>query len=231
MIGLSMNRNNTLLFFIKPPIPGQVKTRFQPELSAEESLLFYKTLVIDQLKCIKQDNNYDFNIFYSPPNPDNLLQKWLGNDLALHAQSGTDLGERMNHAFEWAFKQGYNKAVLVGSDIPFITSATIKQAFLKLDQYDVIIGPSTDGGYYLMGLKKSDVDLFKNKSWSTERVFAQTMDVINQKKLTVYKLEKKYDIDTYEDLLKFYNDLSLSKTDNTYFNYQKTFNIIRQIVS
>ena len=114
-------------------------------------------------------------------------------------QKGADLGERMQHAFETAFDQGYEKVIIIGSDLFELKPTHITTAFEVLESHEVAIGPSLDGGYYLLGMKQLEPALFKNKKWGTDSVLKNTLKDLQQQKVKL--LEALNDIDTFEDLL------------------------------
>jgi rSAM/selenodomain-associated transferase 1 len=130
------------------------------------------------------------------------LRKWLGEDYLYMPQQGVDLGERMKNGFIEAFAMNLKRVVLIGSDIPTLPLEFIEEAFTSLEEKDVVIGPSLDGGYYLIGFKdkKFSPRVFKGIPWSKERVFEETMGILEQEGLTVHTLKPLRDIDTIEDL-------------------------------
>ena len=119
-------------------------------------------------------------------------------------QYGTDLGSRMENAFSELFNLGYEKVMIIGSDLLDLNQQLIDYAFDQLTSNDVVIGPSKDGGYYLLGMKKIHEYIFKNKTWGTETVLKETLnDLLN---IDVELLEELNDIDTFEDM-KHYKQL------------------------
>ena len=104
----------------------------------------------------------------------------------------------MQNAFAKAFENNYDKVVIVGSDLYDLRPSHIEEAFECLDQNDAVIGPAEDGGYYLLGLKELNAQVFLNKSWGISSVLAATLCDLEHK--SVYLLEKLNDIDTFEDL-------------------------------
>ncbi len=132
----------------------------------------------------------------------NDLKNWLGGHYLYMRQIGENLGERMKNAFIEAFSMNFRRVVLIGSDIPGLPLEFIEEAFTSLEETDVVIGPSLDGGYYLIGFKdkKFCPAAFKGIPWSTERVFEETMKVLKREGLTVHTLQPQRDIDTIEDL-------------------------------
>jgi rSAM/selenodomain-associated transferase 1 len=115
-------------------------------------------------------------------------------------QKGPDLGERMAHAFAWAFVHGYEEVIIIGSDCAELKYELLNEAFEKLKQYDAVIGPAKDGGYYLLGLKEVFAPVFINKQWSTDTVFAETLQDLEEAGKSVYQLPVLSDIDTMADI-------------------------------
>jgi len=202
-----MNKDNVLLMFSKAPRVGQVKTRLQPELSPDQALDLYKAMVEDQLNQLNVSGYYDLNLYFWPPEANSEMQAWLGNDLKYFPQNGGDLGERMRHAFIQGFEQKYKKVLLIGSDLPTLNLKTILITFSAVAVYDVVLGPSADGGYYLIGMKKPHHGLFRNMKWSTDSVFADTLKKCKSSGLSVALLEEKFDIDTFSDVERLYKIL------------------------
>ena len=203
-------KKNLLIIFIKEPCAGQVKTRLQPELSKENTLDFYMAMVEDLIAQFSNGQSFDTVLFFSPAKAKQKLQKWLGSDLSFYPQKGRDLGMRMQNAFEWAFARGWKKAVLVGSDIPTLDLQTIEDAFTNLDNHDVVFGPSDAGGYYLIALKKLNKIYFHDIAWSTENVLSDSLEKALFAQRSVHLLAQKTDIDTFQDVLAFWHDLSNS---------------------
>ena len=120
-------------------------------------------------------------------------------------QIGKNLGEKMLNAFRFVFKNDVNKTIIIGTDLPDISSAIIKNTFTLLDEFDVVVGPATDGGYYLLGMKKIFKELFIDLPWSTDKLFNRTLQVINKLNLEVSILPELSDIDTENDLKNWIN--------------------------
>lgn len=202
-----MTNKNALIIFVKTPIPDQVKTRLQPHISPEESAKLYTAFLKDlDHKLYDQDG---FDCWYAI-SPENFQKDALGQIIHLDnyfLQEGQDLGERMDHAFHSLFSKGYEKIVLIGSDLPSITLDIISQALQGLDTKDCVIGPSKDGGYYLIALSRSHSDIFKNLPWSTSEVLKKTIDILDKKGLTYTLLPEFEDIDTYKEIISFYKAL------------------------
>jgi len=202
-----MTKKNALIIFIKTPIPGLVKTRLQPQISPEESAKLYTAFLKDlDHKFYNQD---DFNCWYAVSR-ENYKKDILNTLIHLEnyfLQEGQDLGERMDRAFQLLLSKGYDKIVLIGSDLPSITTNIISQALQGLVTKDCVIGPSKDGGYYLIALKNPIPALFENLPWSTSEVLKKTIDILAKKGLTYKLLTAFEDIDSYKELISFYQDL------------------------
>jgi uncharacterized protein len=191
------NNSNLLIIFVKNPVLGKVKTRLAKSIGQEKALKVYKYL-IDHTCSIASMTNADCEVWYSDFKVD-LENRELPK---AKVQIEGDLGEKMSFAFRQGFKNGYKNIVIIGSDCPEITSDHIDDAFQSLQISDIVIGPSDDGGYYLLGMKKWNPKLFQNIEWSTSRVFNQTVMAMEEESLTLSKLVKLNDIDTIEDLNK-----------------------------
>jgi rSAM/selenodomain-associated transferase 1 len=149
-------------------------------------------------KC--SDEKYDTLCFIEPYDVP-LFKSWLG-DRKFYPQSDSDLGMRMYNAFESAFDMGYNQVVLTGSDIPGLSGDNIKSALKSLEDYDTVIGPAEDGGYYLIGFNVETLikDVFIDISWSTEKVLSQTINVFDKIKYNTKIIDKLPDLDNIDDM-------------------------------
>lgn len=202
-----------LIVFAKNPIPNQVKTRLIPEVSPEQAASLYSAFLIDWCETLAELSNIDLVVAYTPAESQSDLQALLGEDIAYIPQTGIDLGERLTSATEWAFENKYNKVILVGSDSPTLPISYIFQAVVGLDTRDVVIGPSVDGGYYLIGFSSENLtttvpSVFQDIAWSTANVFHQTVKRIHAIDATLKLLPPWYDVDTPEDLAFLHAHLS-----------------------
>lgn len=194
-----------LIVFAKNPVPNQVKTRLIPTLSPEQAAALYTAFLTDWCETLAKLPEMDLIIAYTPPEAHSDLQALIGDDVIYIPQIGADLGERLTSATQWAAKQGYIKILFVGSDSPTLPISYISQALTLLDSRDTVVGPSTDGGYYLIGFSAAAVTttvphVFEEIAWSTAEVFQQTVARIHTAKTTFGLLPPWYDIDTAEDL-------------------------------
>jgi hypothetical protein len=184
-----------LIIFTRNPELGKCKTRLAQAIGDEAALKIYKHLLQHTAK-ITEKVIADKVVFYSEHIYKNDF--WDDNIFIKKLQQGTDLGVKMKNAFTDLFQSGYEKIIIVGSDILDLTSAHISEAFLKLDTHDVVLGPALDGGYYLLGMKQLHPCIFENKAWGTDTVLENTLTDIQQ--LNVFLLEELNDIDTFEDI-------------------------------
>jgi len=197
-----MNHRNLLGFFAKFPEPGQVKTRLAQEIGPGAAAVFYRRLAEYVLKrTASLDSGYLRIVFYTPDAMRQGFEEWLGNEL-LRPQRGADVGERMANALEEMFEMGAEKAIVVGADIPELHREIIDRAFRELDSADIVLGPAIDGGYYLIGMKASQPEIFLNIDWGTGEVFNQTVLNIKKMRLRYITVETLFDVDSLEDFLK-----------------------------
>lgn len=200
--------NNCVIIFIKNPVHGKVKTRLAKTVGNDKALEVYLQL-LEHTKDVTQYVVHDRSLYYSDYIDDNDM--WGNNDYAKYLQEGNDLGEKMLNAFKQTLGQGYNKALIIGSDCPEITGDHIDKAFKELDTHDTVIGPAKDGGYYLLGMKEVIEDVFTNKEWSTENVMLDTISDLQKLNKSISFLDMLTDIDTDEDLFLLQN---LDKSHN-----------------
>ncbi|MHC4575406.1 MAG: TIGR04282 family arsenosugar biosynthesis glycosyltransferase [Planctomycetota bacterium] len=141
-------------------------------------------------------------IFFEPADALPNLRSWLGSHYSFVPQTGRDLGEKMKNAFIHGFAEGFSKLVLIGSDLPDLPADFLKQGLHALDTHDAVIGPSSDGGYYLIGFTKDAFlpKTFKNIPWGQTNVFQRTMNILEQHPKTTHILPQWHDVDTLGDL-------------------------------
>lgn len=186
---------NLLMVFTRNPELGKVKTRLAKTIGNQKALEVYKFL-LDKTKEVTQQVTADKAVYYSVKIRANDI--WDATIFKKHQQFGNDLGERMQNAFEDAFKNGYEKVAIIGSDLFDITPNHIQTAFDQLDTNDVVIGPAEDGGYYLLACKKVHPEIFKNKDWGNSSVRKDTLTDLE--KQNVFLLSELNDVDVFEDI-------------------------------
>ena len=190
-----------VIVFVKNPVPGQVKTRLTPHLSPEQAASLYQAFLIDWCNTLSTISTAHQVIAYTPPDGLKALQTLIGEDSVYIPQVGESLGERLIAAARWACDQGYSKFLFVGSDSPTLPTQYVKRALDLLESRDIVIGPSVDGGYYLIGFSKHGASLltptiFEEIAWSTEVVFQQTLEKIQAVNARLGLLPPWYDVDT-----------------------------------
>jgi rSAM/selenodomain-associated transferase 1 len=187
---------NLLLIFTRNPELGKAKTRLAKTVGDETALEIYKFL-LEKTRDISSKVTSDKAVYYSVKIRDNDI--WDSSMFQKHQQVGDDLGFRMLNAFKNSFEAGYEKVMIIGSDLYDLTSKNIENAFRELDSNDVVLGPAEDGGYYLLGMNSLHSTIFKNKNWGTETVREDTLSDLKDKKVKL--LAFKNDIDVYEDIV------------------------------
>ena len=191
---------NLLIIFMKFPRPGAVKTRLQPEISPEGSYRLFRAMCEDLVANLQNSEQFDLQIHFWPPESEAQMRDWLGEHLSFVPQIAGNLGEKMNGAIANSLAAGYRKAAIIGSDLPTLDAARINLAFEKLDSSDAVFGPTDDGGYYLVGMRRAIPALFENIPWSTTSVFVKTMEVANSNHISVALLPQESDIDTFDEV-------------------------------
>lgn len=185
---------NAVIIFIKNPELGKVKTRLAETLGEQKALDIYKSL-LDYTRTVTSLFESKRYLFYSSEIHED---EWSNSLFEKKLQSGSDLGVRMYNAFDEVLKSNA-KAVIIGSDCPKLSPMILSEAFKALDENDVVIGPSLDGGYYLLGMKKLHTTLFQDINWSTDQVMPRTLDKINGEGLKYTQLTALSDVDYEED--------------------------------
>jgi rSAM/selenodomain-associated transferase 1 len=213
-----------ILLFVKAPVRGQVKSRLAAEVGEESALDLYRCFVLDIVGTL-DNSGYPFRICFYPHDDDNALAALLGRRRHVMPQEGKDLGKRMENAFRNIFSEGYDRAVLIGSDIPDLTPAVLREALESLEKNDVVIGPAADGGYYLIGFHKRSLfpPIFHEREWSTDRVFGETLEILRDASLRIHLAPEWRDVDTREDL----NALA-ARSRGTIFDKSRTMEYLRE---
>jgi len=194
-----MNRE-VVLVFQKNAILGKVKTRLASGMGELRALEIYGHLIqltYSALEDVPVPVWTYFSDYIQEPTHPSVEKSFV--------QEGQDLRERMANAFASSFESGMDKVVLIGTDCPTLQSQHLLQAFEALTNSDLVVGPATDGGYYLIGMKGRAAYLFEGITWSTSQVLSQTLNVASQHGLTTTLLHKLDDIDTQEDWQRYSN--------------------------
>lgn len=200
-----------LLIFTKNPELGKCKTRLARSIGDVNALKIYQFLLNHTVEITK-DLNLNKWVYYS----DEIWQNdiWDSKVYTKKLQIGNDLGLRMQQAFQHGFDDGYEKIVIIGSDLYDLEMEDINKAFEALMAHDVVIGPAHDGGYYLLGLKQMNLPLFENKNWGESTVLKETLADLQSESIVF--LDVRNDVDVYEDIRHidaFQPYLNLNKDD------------------
>ncbi|WP_144893082.1 TIGR04282 family arsenosugar biosynthesis glycosyltransferase [Flavobacterium tiangeerense] len=192
-----MQNKKAIILFTKNPELGKVKTRLAKTIGNEKALYIYKKL-LEHTQEIVTPVRADKFVFYS----DSITKEdqWNAGSFYKKVQHGDDLGTRMAKAFQEIFCLGYESVCIIGSDCYELTSDIIEKAFLALETNETVIGPTFDGGYYLLGMNQFHETVFKNKTWSTDSVYMDTITDFKNLNLSFSNLNKLLDIDEEKDL-------------------------------
>lgn len=195
-----------LIIFVRAPELGKVKTRLAASLGKKAALLIYQKL-LQHTRDITDAVSADKFIFYADEIASNDI--WQRPGYFKMKQVNGDLGQRMFNAFKYLFAKQYDKVCIIGSDCYELSSAIVEHAFQSLNKNDIVIGPATDGGYYLLGMNQLHSVLFADKTWSTDSVLSDTLEDLQRLKLTFAQLPELTDVDEAVDVPKeWLNDLS-----------------------
>ncbi len=195
---------SALLVFTRAPVPGQTKTRLIPLLGAEGAAEFHRT-VLQSTLAVANTSDFGAVEIWSVTGNDHpfLTQCGLDYSCAMKIQQGNDLGERMHHATSITLAVN-SFVVLIGSDCPAITTYILDQSYQALSNgKDAVMGPTSDGGYYLIGLKKTEHGIFQDIAWGTGEVADRTRQNFNLLGMDYAELEELSDIDTPDDYQRY----------------------------
>jgi rSAM/selenodomain-associated transferase 1 len=192
-----MKTENALLIFIRNPEKGKVKTRLAATIGDKKALLIYEEL-------LRHTQNITYNLpvqkllFYAEKVTEQ--DNWPSENYHKVLQESGDLGIKMQAAFESTFTNGAKNVIVIGSDCYELTGEILEQAFSELEKHDAVIGPAADGGYYLLGFSRQNDSVFQNKTWSTDSVFAATIQDLENQNLKYKVLPVLNDVDEEKDL-------------------------------
>jgi uncharacterized protein len=192
--------SDRLLVFVKAPRPGAVKTRLAGVLGAGPAAEFYRAIADEEIRrTAPRAGEYARTFVFDPPEAEAEIERWLPGE-AREPQQGKDLGERMSRAFASAFAAGARRVAIVGTDVPSCGREHVAEALRSLEEHDLALGPTHDGGYYLVALDQPRPALFQSIPWSTPSVLPATAERAGVLGLSVRMLDPLRDIDTLEDV-------------------------------
>ena len=197
------SNRNALIVFTREPEPGRTKTRLMPYFSAEKCAELHRCMLKDISKEMRSVDADMIVVYTGGSDGPEFLRKTFGRNTVFIKQRGADIGIRMQNAISEALRLGYNKAVLIGTDIPELESETIDAAFAMLDVCDVVMGPTEDGGYYLIGMKEVRPEAFSAKLYGVDTVFNETITAMGEAGINVGCVDEYSDIDVPEDISGF----------------------------
>jgi len=208
-----MTEDNALIIFIKTPIPGKVKTRLAAATGDKLAAKLYKAFIMDTIKTCNNIHSSKY-IFFDGDYPDNFIR--IPENYTIIEQSDGNIGNRMYNALLGVSSFGHSKIILIGSDIPDLPEKYINEAYILLDQNDAVIGPSNDGGYYLIGLKNNVIQnyLFTDIHWSSDKVMSETIQKLNHSGKKFSLIKSCSDIDNISDLRAYYSRNTANETES-----------------
>jgi rSAM/selenodomain-associated transferase 1 len=197
-------KKEVVLVFQKNAILGKVKTRLASGMGEPRALEIYRHLIQSTYSVLEDVAAPVWTYFsdFIPETVNTSIEKSF-------VQDGQDLGERMAHAFARSFESGMDKVVLIGTDCPTLQSHHLHEAFEALTHSDLVLGPATDGGYYLIGMKRRADYLFEGITWSTAEVLSQTLALATAHGLNSILLDELSDIDTQEDWERYRSQIEI----------------------
>lgn len=197
-----MTERPTIIVFTRVPESGYGKTRMAPLLS-EEQRCELQTACIKDVVATAKGTGKEVLLFCTPFSKAEKLANIVGEDIPLLPQTGNDLGEKMKNAFQDAFAMGHSPCILIGTDIPEITAELLESALAALQEADVVLTPTEDGGYCLVGMREMAESAFEKIEYGTRSVFETTKLTIESSGKTVKATASCHDLDTPDDLKAF----------------------------
>ena len=201
-------RDKQILYFVKYPEAGKVKTRLARDMGTEEAARLYKKAAEKNLAVLAEvEEPFGLTVVYDPPEKEAGIKVWLKpfqiEDFL--PQRGAGLGERLEHAFRFAFQRRpkelpVRRVMALGSDTLALTPQIVTEGFEALEAFDCVIGPAKDGGYYLIGLNFEDAGIFRNIPWSTHEVYQSTVQYVERERLSYHRLPMLEDLDEIKNL-------------------------------
>jgi len=211
-------QKHAVIVFAKYPDERKVKTRLAKTTGDKFATEFYKLCAQHTFRELNNlpEETIKIYLFFVEGIDNEKIKSWVDYNFLFRPQSGKNLGEKMYNAFTEIFENGFERVVIIGTDLPDISSGIIMEAFTALENNDAVIGPSTDGGYYLLGIKSPKEELFSKIDWSTESVYQQTLDKLLNANMEVKTLTELVDIDTEEDLIDWLSNKKENKENKLY---------------
>lgn len=194
-----------LILFTRYPVAGHTKTRLIPALGAEGAAALQRQMTERTLRTAENlaaASQPELEIRHAGGSNEQM-KNWLGPTRIYCDQGTGDLGEKMSRAMAEAFRDGYHQVMVIGADCPGLSAEILASGFSRLADHSLVLGPAADGGYYLLGLARACPELFRNRSWGSDRLLAETMTAAKKLALKYFLLEELADVDRPEDLKHF----------------------------
>lgn len=203
-----MTGPSSLRVFLKAPRIGEVKTRLAADVGADEAARLYRAMAEAEISATTPlaSDDYEQVLCFAPADAREEIAAWFPGR-KLEEQRGADLGERMAHALRAAFQGGAPRAAVIGTDVPSLTRRHVLEAYSALDEADLVLGPTPDGGYYLIGMKQLHGGVLVDMPWSTPEVLPRTLALADALGLRTTLLGELRDVDTLDDVLTCGNEL------------------------
>jgi rSAM/selenodomain-associated transferase 1 len=203
-----VNRARALVVVGKAPAAGRTKTRLSPPLSPAQAADLSGAFLHDTIALAATAAWDRVSVVYpSTPDAERVLRAMLPPDVRLEAQRGDGLGAALADAFRSHLDAGFGRVVLIGSDNPTLPTSLLADADRALDTHDLVVGPSADGGYYLIGMDRPHLGVFEGITWSTAVVCQQTLERASALCLRAATIQTWYDVDTAADLARLREEL------------------------
>lgn len=202
-----------LVVMAKKPEKGKVKTRLCPPLSQEQAMNLYRNFLLDKIEQVSRVKNVLPVLAFTPKSAEKFFREIVPKNFELMPQNGLDLGERLANVFKELFSDNFEQIVIIGSDLPTLPTSYLEKSFFLLNKIDIdiVLGPCYDGGYYLIGLKSFISSLFEEISWSTSKVYDETIKRIEISDLRLATLPVWYDVDSMDDLKRLIKEIFYEK--------------------
>ncbi len=202
MVKQEKSKNELLILFTRFPAAGQVKTRLIPALGPYKAAKLQKILTVEtirQAETLARRRETEIEIFFCGGDREKMREIYK-TSLTFQKQMGKSLGDRLDGAFRESFHRRMDKVVVVGTDCPFLDARVMEEALVSLENSDVVAGPASDGGFYLIGMRAPQKDIFSGIAWGTETALTQLVDNVREKSLSLSVTRQLTDIDIPADL-------------------------------
>lgn len=210
----------SVVLMSRAPIAGQTKTRLESHLTAAECADLHRAFLRDInskfLNLKKAYSRLDLYLSYTPEANQNLFKDLIDDEFIRIPQRGKNLGDRMYNAVADAYQKSSLPVIITGSDLPLLDLDIFTEALAGLKERDIVIGPSKDGGYYLLGMKKPEKSLFNFEDWGNQSVLEKTIKEASRHNLKCHFLPEASDVDTFKELLDLRSKLININSDLNY---------------